>query len=96
MFLLKIVTDLNSLIVAGRLFHKRGATWMKERLAADLRVRILGTVRRVVSDAERRPVRVERYRERDDVKYVGAVPFRHLHNVHLYLEIHPLPDRQPV
>ena len=47
---LKIVTDLDSLIVAGRLFHKRGATWMKERFAADLRVRtVLGTVRRVPS-----------------------------------------------
>ena len=42
---------------------------MKERLAADLRVRIvLGAVRRVVSDAERRQVRVGQYRERDDVK----------------------------
>ena len=79
------MTDLDSLIVAGRLFHKRGATWMKERFAADLRLRtVLGTVRRVVSDAERRPVRVERYRERDDVKYVGAVPFRHLY---MYISI---------
>ena len=49
----KIVTDLDSLIVAGRLFHKRGATWMKEWFAADFRVETdLGTVRRVVSDAE--------------------------------------------
>ena len=64
-------------------FHKRGATWMKERLAADLRVRpVLGTVRHIVSDAERRPVRVERYVERDDAKYVSAAPFR-LSYVHI-------------
>ena len=33
----------------------------------------LRTVRRVISDAERRPVRVERYRKSDDVKYEGAI-----------------------
>ena len=55
-----------------------------EQLAVDLRVRtVLGTVRRVVSDAERRPVRVERNRERVDAKNVGVVPFRLVYNMYI-------------
>ena len=77
-------------MLTGRLFQTCRAVYEKQRFSADMRVLVLivlWTNSLVLSEAERSPARAGRWRDKEEPKYSGVIPLRHLNTKTMILRV---------